>query len=51
MLFRVILLAAALLAPRLACAAGVAFVINSNDASISLLDVDTRQELSRITWR
>ncbi len=47
MLFRAILLAT-LLAPCLGRAAGIAFVINSNDASMSLLDVDTRQELRRI---
>lgn len=47
MLFRVILLVT-LLAPCLGRAAGIAFVINSNDASISLLDVDTRRELRRV---
>ena len=47
MLFRAILLAT-LLAPCLGRATGIAFVINSNDASMSLLDVDTRQELRRI---
>ncbi len=34
--------------PRLAHAAGLAFVINSNDASLSLLDVQSHKELRRI---
>lgn len=42
------ILAAALVLARPALAAHLAFVINSNDASISVLDVDTRRELRRI---
>jgi YVTN family beta-propeller protein len=42
------ILAAALLLARPALAARLAFVINSNDASVSVLDVDTHRELRRI---
>ena len=42
------ILAAALLLARPALAAHLAFVINSNDASVSVLDVDTHRELRRI---
>ncbi len=47
MLFRLALLAMLVL-PGLARAGGLAFVINSNDASVSLLDVDSRRELRRV---
>ncbi len=46
MLIRALALLAALAAP--AHAAGLAFVINSNDASLSLLNTDTHQEIRRI---
>ena len=48
MIFRVLALLVLLCAPGLAHAANLAFVINSNDASLSLLDIDTHQELRRI---
>jgi YVTN family beta-propeller protein len=47
MLSRVFLLIV-LLVPCLSRAAGIAFVINSNDASISLIDVESRQEIRRV---
>jgi YVTN family beta-propeller protein len=43
-----LLLAAALLVPVATQAAELAFVVNSNDASVSLLDVKTYQEIRRI---
>ena len=43
-----LLIAAALLAATPAFASHLAFVINSNDASVSVLDLDTRQEVKRI---
>jgi YVTN family beta-propeller protein len=42
------LMAAAGLAPAAAHASGIAFVINSNDASISEIDVTTQKEIRRI---
>ena len=42
------LLLALLLLPGFATARPLAFVINSNDATISLIDMDTREELKRI---
>ena len=48
MLIRNLVLLAALLAPFTTRAAGLAFVINSNDASVSLLDITTHQERQRI---
>lgn len=47
-LIRALAMLACLLAPILAQASGLAFVINSNDASLSLLNLDTRQEIRRI---
>ena len=37
-----------ILLPLPAAASGIAFVINSNDASISLIDVTTQKELRRV---
>ena len=37
-----------LLAPRLAMANGMAFVINSNEASVSVIDVQTHKEVRRV---
>ncbi len=48
MIFRLLALLVLLCAPGVAHAANLAFVINSNDASLSLLDIDTHQELRRI---
>ncbi len=48
MLIRALAALAFLAAPGLAQAAGMAFVINSNDASLSLLNLDTHQEIRRI---
>ena len=48
MILRSLSVVACLLAPRLAFAADLAFVINSNDASVSLLDLATHQELRRV---
>ena len=48
MMFRVLACCAAWLAAPSALAGGLAFVINSNSASISLLDTATHQERSRI---
>ena len=48
MLIRALAVLAFLAAPALAQAAGTAFVINSNDASLSLLNLDTHQEIRRI---
>ncbi len=48
MLIRVLAALAFLAAPALAQASGLAFVINSNDASLSLLNLDTHQEIRRI---
>jgi YVTN family beta-propeller protein len=44
----ILLCLAALLAPAFAEAADLAFVLNSNDASVSLLDIHTHQEIKRI---
>ena len=48
MIFRRMAVLALVLAPHLASAADLAFVINSNDASLSLLDLKTHQEIRRI---
>ena len=48
MLIRVMAALAVLAAPGLAQAAGLAFVINSNDASLSLLNLDTHREIRRV---
>jgi YVTN family beta-propeller protein len=48
MIFRRLAVLAFVLAPHLASAADLAFVINSNDASLSLLDLKTHQEIRRI---
>ena len=48
MLFRALALLAALVGAPLARAADLAFVINSNDASVSLLDLATHREVQRI---
>ena len=48
MVIRTLAALAFLAAPALAQAAGLAFVINSNDASLSLLNLDTHQEIRRI---
>ena len=48
MMIRVTACIAGLLAFSLAHAANLAFVINSNDASVSLLDVTTHQEVRRL---
>ncbi len=48
MLLRRLAALALCLAPSLAQAAELAFVINSNDASVSLLDLGTHQEIRRI---
>ncbi len=47
-MLRRLLFALTLLAPLPAEASHLAFVINSNDASVSLLDLDSRQEVRRI---
>ncbi len=47
-MLRRLLTAALLLTPVPAVASHLAFVINSNDATVSLLDLDTRQEVRRI---
>ncbi len=47
-MFRSLALLCGLLISSLASAADLAFVINSNDASVSLLDVTTHQEVKRI---
>jgi YVTN family beta-propeller protein len=48
MIFRRLAVLALVLAPHVANAADLAFVINSNDASVSLLDLATHQEIRRI---
>ena len=48
MLIRVLAALAILAEPGLAQAAGLAFVINSNDASLSLLNLDTHREIRRV---
>ncbi len=48
MLLRALAVLACLAAPGVAQASGLAFVINSNDASLSLLNLDTHQEIRRI---
>jgi YVTN family beta-propeller protein len=48
MFLRALVILAMFLAPAVASAGGMAFVINSNDASVSLLDITTHQELRRI---
>ena len=48
MMFRRLAALVLVLAPHLASAADLAFVINSNDASLSLLDMKTQQEIRRI---
>jgi YVTN family beta-propeller protein len=48
MIFRRLVVLALVVAPHLARAADLAFVINSNDASVSLLDLATHQEIRRI---
>jgi YVTN family beta-propeller protein len=48
MLFRALVFLAVLVAAPTAGAAGLAFVINSNDASVSLVDLTTHQEVRRI---
>ena len=47
-ILRALAILALLAFPGLAQAGGLAFVINSNDASLSLLDVDTHQEVRRV---
>jgi YVTN family beta-propeller protein len=48
MIFRRLAVLALIMAPSFANAADLAFVINSNDASLSLLDIKTHQEIRRI---
>ena len=48
MFLRALAFLACVAAPSLAQAAGLAFVINSNDASLSLLNLDSHQEIRRI---
>ena len=48
MIFRRLAVLALLLLPTMANATELAFVINSNDASVSLLDMKTHQEIRRI---
>ncbi len=48
MLVRVVAVLVLLCLPGWARAGGLAFVINSNDASLSVLDVDTHQEVRRV---
>lgn len=42
------LLFSLLLLPGLAAAKPLAFILNSNDATVSIIDIDTHQELSRV---